>query len=285
MGRRMKWLDDERYIRIAGALLLASPFFNFFLSVASNPHIPNKWSATQLWNIFMAATTLQWILRISKIVVGYLMFRGKSSAWVPVLAILGVTIFLNLYTFKKDIQFSVVQAVLGLVVNIILFSIVFRAEFRLNQEVERKLKAVRAAKAAATSGAPATAKAVEEKKAEVVVLAKVEKARATADQKVEQKSEPKKATVVPIAKKTVRKVRKVKDFVIARGTVVEFEGFGHFAKVIKCHGDEIWLQGTRDLPKDLEKRSLILDSIDRKRSVRLRFNRTQDDQYLVFKIA
>ncbi|WP_157684741.1 hypothetical protein [Bdellovibrio bacteriovorus] len=264
----MKWLDDERYIRIAGALLLASPFFNFFLSVASNPHIPDKWSPTQLWAIFMAATTVQWILRISKIVVGYLMFRGKSSAWVPVLAILGVTIFLNLYTFKKDIQFSVVQAVLGLVVNIILFSIVFRAEFRLNQEVERKLKAVRAAKAASVDSAPRTVKLT-----------------AIATKKIEQRSETNKATVVPITKKPVRKGRKVKDFVIARGTVVEFEGFGHFAKVIKCHGDEIWLQGTGELPKDLQSRSLILDSIDRKKSVRLKFNRTQDEQYLVFKIA
>lgn len=285
MGARRKWLDDERYIRIAGALLLASPFFNFFLSVATNPHIPNKWSATQLWTIFMAATTLQWILRISKIVVGYLMFRGKSSAWVPVLAILGVTIFLNLYTFKRDIQVSVAQAVMGLAINIVLFSIVFRAEFRLNQEVERKLKAVRAAKAASASAANASARSAEEKKADVVVLAKVEKPQTAAAKKMAPSSEPKRGSVVSITSKSMRKVRKVKDFVIARGTVVEFEGFGHFAKVIKCHGDEIWLQGTRDLPKDLETRSLILDSIDRKRSVRLKFNRTQDDQYLVFKIA
>jgi hypothetical protein len=83
----------------------------------------------------------------------------------------------------------------------------------------------------------------------------------------------------------VRKQKRVQSFVIAKGTVVQFEGFGHFAKVIRCHGDEIWLQGTRELPKDIEKRSVILDSADRKKSVRLKYNRTQDDQYLVFKIG
>lgn len=250
MRKRMKWLDDERYIRFAGAMLLISPFFNFFLSVAANNTIPDKWAPYQLWAVFTAATTLQWIMRGLKMVVGFLMFRGKSSAWIPVLAILGVTIVSNFLTFKKDMEISKVQTVLSIVINIILFLIVFRAEFRLNQEFERKLAAARAAKAA-TSAKPRAVTAT---------------------------------SVVRAAPSTQKKIKTV-DFVIPRGSLIDFKGHGHFAKVIRCQGDELWLQSTQDLPKDIQKRSVILDSADRKHSVLLKFNRTQDDQYLVFKMV
>ncbi|MEK2688082.1 hypothetical protein [Bdellovibrio sp. GT3] len=144
----------NRLLRIAGVLLLLSPFLNFFISIAMLPAGPHKWSWAYLSAVLMAATPMQWALRISKIVVGYLMIRAKSSAWLPVLVILAVTIAHNFLTFSKDWRTSSVQTVLSLLMNFTLFGMVLNAEIQVNRELNEKLKAARAAKAAPPNPEP-----------------------------------------------------------------------------------------------------------------------------------
>lgn len=299
MSSRKKWLDDQRYIRMAGFLLVISPFANFFVSVAAASSSPNSLTVPMLWYAFVNVSALAWIMRALKVIVGLLMIRGKSSAWIPVMAILGFTIAYNLMTFKRDYSVSPMQAILSLLTNVVFFLIVFRAEFRVTQEINNKLKAVReqrdlnkqmSAGPQSLSAQPVAEKALEPvKKPLEFKMPEVKKAAAAPEPGMPQpakkvyakQSASKPAPVIKLPKK--RKVQG--EIAINKGTVVAFEGHGAFAKVIFCTADELWLESTGAPPENFKDRSIVLDSTKPKGSIRLRYDRTQNDSVLIFKVV
>ncbi|WP_413584792.1 hypothetical protein [Bdellovibrio sp. HCB274] len=267
----------NRYLRIAGILLLLSPFLNFFISVAMLPASPSKWTWAYLSAMYLAATPMQWALRISKIVVGYLMFRAKSSAWLPVLVILAVTIAYNFLTFSKDWRTSSTQTVLSLLINFALFGMVLRAEILVNRELNEKLQAARAAKAAAKT-----------------TLAAMPTAATVPHTALENAPEqfPKEASVVQLFPDNESPVSSespppetIVEFAITKGSAIDFEGVGQFAEVVRCQEDEIWIKGLTESPSGLTTRPVILESTESGASICLHYDRHDSDDVLVFKIA
>lgn len=254
MGQKAKWLQDERYIRIAGALLMISPIMNLMVSVALNSTIPNKWSLANLYTAFMLASGLAWVGRISNFVVGFLMVRGKSSAWVPVLTILGFSIAKNFITFKQDFQINPYQAVISIIINIGLFLLVFESEYRINKELTRKLQEARARQAAAAAAA-------------VTVPA--------------PKEVP---TELPPANLPPRPVER-KSFVIQKNMPIEFDGHGKIAEVIHCTEHELWIKPTNHLPANIHKKTVTLEDPRQPGQVRLKFSGIRDDSTLVFRVV
>ncbi|WP_413575201.1 hypothetical protein ACLVWU_12965 [Bdellovibrio sp. HCB290] len=250
----------NRWLRIAGVFLLLSPFLNFFISVAMLPASPTKWTWAYLSAMFLAATPMQWALRISKLVVGYLMFRAKSSAWLPVLVILAVTIAHNFLTFSKDWRTSSTQTIMSLLINFALFGMVLRAEIQVNRELNEKLQAARAAKAAKPS-----AQQIDE--STVVQLFRESEAAETG---------------IP---SEITMSETVAEFAITKGSAIDFEGFGHFAEVVRCEEDEIWIKGLTESPLGLTTRPVILESTENGASICLQYDRHDSDDILVFKIA
>lgn len=244
--KKPKWTRDERFIRIAGALLLVSPLFNYLLSVAWNSNVPDKWAPKQLLAGLMIASGFVWIGRISNIIVGFLMLRGKSSAWIPVLAILGFNIAKNIITFKHDFAINRFQTFMALAINIFMFLLVLQSEYRNNKELNEKLKA---------------------KKTGI---------------KPEIKKETQREELKP--EKLVSKKTNKKEFLITKGMPVDFIGHGKFAEVIHCTENELWLKTTDHAPTDIHKRAVTIESPGTKGRIRLKFSGLRDDSTMVFKV-
>lgn len=274
MSTPKRWLDDERYIRMAGFLLLLSPFANFFVSVAAASASPQNLTVPQLWVAFINVSAITWVMRVLRVVVGILMIRGKASAWIPVMAILGFTIAYNLMTFKRDYSISPMQAILSIATNVFFFLLVFRAEFRITQEINDRIKAAKEKKAQALKAAAAVAPIQE---------AVPPKATSISNPVAADKT-PEISKVVPL--KTAPKRKKVVGEIrIPKGAIVAFEGHGVFGKVLFCTADELWLESPQGPPTNLQDRAIVLDSKKPKGSIRLRYDRTQDRGVLVFKVV
>ena len=127
MDQQKKWLENENYIRFAGAMLMLSPFMNFLVSMWLNPSVNVNWTINEFIVIFMSVSALNWIGRIASFVVGFLMLRGKNTAWTPVLFILAFMIVKNFLTFKADFQISSMQALGNLGINLFLFYLVYQS--------------------------------------------------------------------------------------------------------------------------------------------------------------
>ena len=261
-------------------------FRSFLISYSALGSRPDKWTVGVIWGSFMIATGMQWVLRISKFIIGFLMLRGKSSAWLPVLVILSVTIAHNFITFKNDYAISSGQTIFALVINFALFGFVLRAEIRNGRELEQKVRAARQARAAAANPAmaaplkPITA-------ASAVVTPKtndVPKDVPIASAPAAKVTElPKKKIFEPQIKPELKTI--VHEITFRKGTVIDFEGHGKFAEIIYCHEDELWLHSIGDLPQDITKKEVVLHSDDGKGTLRLKFHRQQGKQIIVFKSA
>lgn len=264
MAQRAKWLQDERYIRIAGAMLMVSPLLNYLASVAFSFNNYDKWALKQFIAGFMLASGFSWLGRISNFLVGFLMFRGKSSAWVPVLAILGFTIMKNLITFKSDFQTNRVQTIGGLIINAVLFLLVFASEYRINKELNKKIKAVQ----------------LQRSKNSVAVQSSSEKSAG----RTETCSD---ATSIPTKSQSQSKLApkpEAQKFLIRKGAPIDFEGYGKIAEVFHCTENELWLKVTNHLPADLHKKTVTLQDLGKKGQVRLKFSRLRDDSTLIFRV-
>lgn len=277
MSQQKSWLRDERLLRIAGVFLIISPLMNFLISMATmNANVPNKWALHNLISSFMVATNLSWISRISNVVVGVLMARGKSSAWVPVLAILGFTIAKNFITFRSDFNVNHFQTISSLAVNVLLFLLVFQAEYHANKELDQRLQAARAAKknaaGSATVATPASSATTSVAK-QPVKAAKA--ASPTQSAKASEKAQP----TIP-ARPRLRHV----EFVVKRGMPIVFDGHGKIAEVIHCTDQELWLKPTNHLPRDIHKRTVTLQDPTHKGKVRLKFSGVREDSVIVFRL-
>lgn len=235
------------FLRLFGAILMITPFANFILSIAMLPPAPDKWTYTFMSTVFFAATPMQWALRISKVVVGYLMFRAKSSAWLPVLVILAVTIAYNFLTFSRDFKTNSFQAVASILINLVLFGLVLSAEVKSQKEMNAKLAAARAAKT---------------KSSTTQSFAPEETSIASQDQ-----------------------TQEYREFQIVKGGQIDFEGHGLFAEIIHIQDDELWIRGTSEAPLGITSRTVILESSEEGVSVRLQYHRNDGPDVMVFKVA
>lgn len=256
MSQKAGWLKNERYIRIAGFLLMVSPFLNYLASVVFNSNINDKWAFKSLLTGFMLATGFSWLGRISNFIVGFLMFRGKSSAWIPVLAVLGFAIAKNIITFKNDFHISPWQTLVYLLVNVLLFLLVFESEYRINNELNKKLQAAKERHSENSAVSKPTAQAL---------LTPLAKTLAP-------------AAVAPMAEK------RSQGFVITKGASIDFEGFGKFAEVIHCTDQELWLKATNHLPADIHKKTVTLKASGKKGQVRLKFSNIREDSVMIFRV-
>lgn len=260
----------NRYLRLVGAILMLTPFINFIVSVAMLPPAPNKWTWAYMSALFFAASPLQWALRASKVVIGYLMLRAKSSAWLPVLVILVVTIAYNFLTFSRDFRTNSFQAVTSILINFVLFGLVLNAEIKSQKELNAKLAAARAAKTAGvakpqpqietTSSEPSSTVEAKTVKDNVIPLMSTEPDE-TAPEEIEV------------------------EFQIAKGSQIDFEGFGHFAEVVHCQDDELWIRGTDTTPLGITSRPVILESSENGASVRLHYLRNDGPDIMIFKVS
>ncbi|MGZ3781085.1 MAG: hypothetical protein ACXVCY_10600 [Pseudobdellovibrionaceae bacterium] len=308
MDQRAKWLRDERYIRIAGALLMISPFLNYFTSIALSSNLPDKWALKQLMAGFIVASGLSWVGRISNFIVGVLMFRGKSSAWVPVLAILGFTIAKNILTFKSDYQINHIQTVSSLIVNIFLFLLVFESEYRINKEINRRIKEAQlqrsknaAAKSIEVSTKTPVLQKIETSKTKVTGTSPLhfgstplQPLKRKSDKLVERDIKPptaqdkvkklvKEKTAFVTNQQKLKKNYSKRPFVIRKGTLIDFDSHGKFAKVFYCTENELWLKVIDHLPSDIHKRIVTLQDPGKKGIIRLKFSRLKDDT-LIFRV-
>lgn len=258
-------------LRSFGILLMLAPFLNFFVSIAMLPANPNKWTWAYLSAVFLAASPMQWALRTSKVVIGYLMFKGKSSAWLPVLIILVVTIAYNFLTFSRDFRTNSFQAVTSILINFVLFGLVLNAEIKSQKELNAKLAAARAARAQATPPPPvdtsvSSSNAFEAEADNVVPLPIAE-------------------TITTGTHTSTEEPAIELEFQIAKGSQIDFEGHGQFAEVVHCHDDEIWIRGTGVVPVGITSETLILESSENGATVRLQFSRHDSSDVMIFKIA
>ncbi len=277
MERPQVHLKETLLFRIAGFFLLLSPFLNFLVSYAALPGGADHWQFKQIIASFMVATGMPWVLRISKFIVGLLMVRGKSSAWLPVLVILAVTIAYNFLTFSHDFQISKTQTLVSLVTNVLLFGFILRAEVRINRELEERVKTARAARATAPKQTnPASAIAAAE------AVAMPVKKEIAGNPRPQREAKKIVDEIVPVAPSKAPVVHEV---IFRKGTLVDFEGFGKFAEIIYCREDELWLRSTGELPHDITKREVILDSSDGKAHLRLKFHSQQGKEIIIFKSA
>ncbi len=289
MGQRAKWLQDERYIRIAGALLMVSPLTNYLLSVALNSNTHNKWSLQSLFAGYMLATGFVWFGRISNFIVGFLMFRGKSSAWVPVLAILGFTIAKNLYTFKHDYLVNQAQTIISLLINIALFLLVFESEYRLNRELNLKIQQARAEREVLAKKAKEAAvlKSVTQNSPTSMMTASARKdsvdtsiPKATVKAVIE-KTPPKALSTAPQQKMPAKPLQ---DLLIFKGMAIDFLGHGKIAEVLHCTESELWVTPTNHLPRDIHKRTVTLQKPGQVGTIRLRLSGIRENSTLVFRV-
>lgn len=124
-----KFLHRERYIRIGGILLLASPFFNFTLTVAMSNGVLGRYGWRGVWMVAQNISAINWALYASSVVIGLIMMKGRRSSWVFVLVVLGIYIMRNSLTFSKDTRNGYLQPVLAMIINIGIFALVYIQEF------------------------------------------------------------------------------------------------------------------------------------------------------------
>ncbi|MFM6930328.1 MAG: hypothetical protein ACKOX6_17815 [Bdellovibrio sp.] len=259
----------NRYLRLVGAVLMLTPFINFLVSVAMLPPTPNKWTWAYVSALFFAASPLQWALRASKVVIGYLMLRAKSSAWLPVLVILVVTIAYNFLTFSRDFKTNSFQAVSSIIINFIVFGLVLNAEIKSQKDLNEKLTAARAARSAGVS------KPQPQIEIDTVIS---EPVSAVEDNVIPLVTKEPEEMALPPSEIQV-------EFQIAKGSQIDFEGFGQFAEVVHCQDDELWIRGTHTTPLGITSRPVILESTENGTSVRLHYLRNNGPDIMIFKVS
>lgn len=272
------WNRDERYIRIAGALLMVSPLMNFLMGVALNSIDSDKWTLHKLTASFMMVTGLTWIGRICNLLAGFLMLRGKSSAWIAVLAILGFTIAKNIITFKQDFQTNHLQTIVSFMINLGLFLLVLESEHRANKELDRKVQEARLRQQAARVAGAAPAPAPTPVQTVKPTAAKPATVTATVSKPLPAKQTAKTQTAAP-QKRPAKHV----EFVVKRGMPIVFDGHGKIGEVLNCTPNELWLKPTNHLPQDIHKRTVTLQDPEN-HQIRLKFAGLRDDSTLIFRL-
>lgn len=144
-------LQREKFIRVAGFFLMASPFFNLFFSIhnALGPNV--KLTQPILEKILRELPIFIWLAAPVAIVTGFMMLKGRRSSWISVLGLLGVFIVFNFMNIRQDFKTGWFQPTLNLITNLSLFILVYAQEF--HQTAQRKgLELLRAMREAKSNG-------------------------------------------------------------------------------------------------------------------------------------
>ena len=129
-------LQREKYIRIAGFFLMASPFFNLAISMMAALG-PNRQLTYPIFlQILKSIPWLVWGLWLPSLVTGFMMVKGRRASWISVLALLGVFIVFNVINFKTDMKLGWMQPTIYLLTNLSLFVLVYMQEF--HQAAQKK---------------------------------------------------------------------------------------------------------------------------------------------------
>lgn len=131
-------LKRENVIRQSGILLVLSPFGNFFIAAAASG-IARWWRPINLWNILQGVSVISWVLWISSVSAGMMMMKGRRNSWGPVLAIIAVNLFVEIFFFSRDAS-SWFLPMASIVADILLFALIYSQEF--HQKVQKKLGVV-----------------------------------------------------------------------------------------------------------------------------------------------
>ncbi len=124
-----KFLHREKYIKIGGGLMLASPFFNFALTVFMSKNVLQRYGMHGLSMVAQNISIVNWALYASSVVIGLMMLKGRRASWAFVLVVLGIYIMRNSITFSHDTRNGYLQPVLAMIINITIFVLVYIQEF------------------------------------------------------------------------------------------------------------------------------------------------------------
>ncbi|WP_413291330.1 hypothetical protein [Bdellovibrio sp. HCB337] len=95
----VKVLEKKAVIRLFGLAMILAPFVNTVAKMALLTEIPNRWTFSVFWKIIMVGSTLNQILYVATLAIGFVMLRGKSSGWKFALVLLGGYIALQISDF------------------------------------------------------------------------------------------------------------------------------------------------------------------------------------------
>ncbi len=225
----------ERLIQLAGVLLMLSPLANFLLSVYFLDSVNNKWSIEGLGIILRSSSTSHLLLWCSSFVVGAFMLKGRRKSWMPVLAVLGMFIIFNFWNLKKDLQRSTIRPFILLLTNASIFALVYSQEFHQSSQPRVRKQ---------------TDKDPPERE---VVPAKFEIAK-----DLIQDSAPVSAAKKP--RYTEYQVH-VSDLL---NKIVEFEGFGPWARITEANLTELHMEALGKTPPDIANRRVEIVLRDNK---------------------
>ncbi len=226
-----KLLRRERTIQVGGVLFLLSPFCNLMLIAAVQKR-------TDIWNwkgLSAVATHLPlsyWLLNLGSLVIGAMMVKGRRSSWSLVLALLGLFIIYNSFSFTADARTALPQAVIAMIINVAIFILVYVQEF--HQQVTAyvpspKMPSLQTPKFGWVLPKPAWPK----------VTDWVPRPAAPAQVLAESDFQPTPHLGVLV---TVR-----------LPILVNFQGLGPWAKIVKINGDEILMRSlSNTYPPGLE---------------------------------
>ncbi len=118
----VKLLERQSVIRFFGIGLIASPFFNTFLTILSLPVVQDRWSWRVFWFITSNRAFVDQLLYVTTFIIGILMLRGATWAWKCLLVLLGGYILNQTLHFGQNFRANKLSAVFFLMnVGIFLF--------------------------------------------------------------------------------------------------------------------------------------------------------------------
>lgn len=254
----------ERLIQLAGILLMLSPICNFLLSVYFLDSMNEKWSLEGLTIILKNSSSSHLILWFSSFCVGAFMLKGRRSSWMPVLAVLGVFIVFNFWNLKKDLQRSTVRPFILLLTNVSIFALVYSQEFHQSSQPRLRKKSDSNSVADAASPAKNTTLPREQVPANFVLNHDTEK---TSPEQVKIKDLAAKSSDQKETAKAKKKPRytdyevHVSDLL---NKVVEFEGFGPWARITEANLTELHMEAMGASPPDIQNRRVEIILRDNK---------------------
>lgn len=148
---KQRLLQREKFIRVAGLLLMLSPFFNLIITIHTALGPNRKLTQLNFFQVLESIPMLVWALWTFALVTGLMMIKVRRASWLAVLGLLGVFIVFNIVNFKKDLAIGWLQPTIYLLTNITLFALVYAQEF--HQKAQRKgLELIRKMREVKTNG-------------------------------------------------------------------------------------------------------------------------------------
>lgn len=285
----------ERLIQLAGVLLMLSPLANFFLSVYFLDTVNNKWTPEGLSIIIRNGSPSHWVLWFSSFCVGAFMIKGRRASWMPVLAVLGVFVVFNFWNLKKDMQRSTVRPIVLLLTNMSIFALVYSQEFYQSSQPRLPKREPKPEEPPAEK--PLLESKTETIKVEVPIVK--EEPKVASESKWSLKSFTELAQTVktnltpsfpetqPVVQAEPQQAPRTKtrytDYEVhvsdLLNKVVEFEGFGPWARITEANLTELHMEALGKTPPDIQNRRVEIVLRDKK-VLKLRMARQSGPKFI-----